>query len=57
MILAITHYIGELEGHHFAITEFISGISLRDFLLSNAPDAIGALMSEVGYDAFKNHSI
>jgi hypothetical protein len=44
----LTHYIGKLEGHHFAITEFISGISLRDFLLSNAPDAIGALMSEVG---------
>lgn len=44
----LTHYVGELEGHHFAITEFISGISLRDFLLSNAPDAIGALMSEVG---------
>lgn len=44
----LTHYIGELEGHHFAITEFISGISLRDFLLSNASDAIGALMSEVG---------
>ncbi len=44
----LTHYIGELEGHHFAITDFISGISLRDFLLSNAPDAIGALMNEVG---------
>lgn len=46
--LPLTHYIGELEGHHFAITEFISGISLRDFLLSNAPEAIGAVMSEVG---------
>jgi GrpB-like predicted nucleotidyltransferase (UPF0157 family)/aminoglycoside phosphotransferase (APT) family kinase protein len=44
----LTHYIGELEGHNFAITEFIFGISLRDFLLSNAPDAIGAVMSEVG---------
>ncbi len=44
----LTHYIGKLEVHHFAITEFISGISLRDFLLSNAPDAIGAVMSEVG---------
>lgn len=44
----LTHYIGELEGHHFAITEFIPGLSLRDFLLSNAPDAIGAVMSEVG---------
>ena len=44
----LTHYIGKLEGYHFAITEFISGISLRDFLLSNASDANGALMSEVG---------
>ncbi|MFN7709933.1 MAG: GNAT family N-acetyltransferase [Holosporales bacterium] len=44
----LTLYIGKLEGHHFAITEFISGISLRDFLLSNASDAIGAIMSEVG---------
>ena len=44
----LTHYIGELEGHHFAITEFISGISLRDFLLSNTPEAIGTVMSEVG---------
>lgn len=44
----LTHYIGELEGHHFAITEFISGISLRDFLLSNAPEAMGSVMSEVG---------
>ncbi|MFO1257677.1 MAG: GNAT family N-acetyltransferase [Gammaproteobacteria bacterium] len=44
----LTHYIGELEGHHFAITEFSPGISLRDFLLSNAPEAIGAIMSEVG---------
>jgi hypothetical protein len=48
VLVSLTHYIGELEGHHFAITEFISGISLRDFLLSNAPEAIGAVMSEVG---------
>lgn len=44
----LTHYIGELEGYHFAITEFMSGISLRDFLLNNTPDAISAIMSEVG---------
>jgi Ser/Thr protein kinase RdoA (MazF antagonist) len=44
----LTHYIGELEGRDFAITEFMPGISLRDFLLNNTPDAISAIMSEVG---------
>lgn len=44
----LTHHIGEIEGHHFAITEFMPGISLRDFLLNNTPDAISAIMSEVG---------
>jgi GrpB-like predicted nucleotidyltransferase (UPF0157 family)/Ser/Thr protein kinase RdoA (MazF antagonist)/GNAT superfamily N-acetyltransferase len=44
----LAHYIGELEGRDFAITEFMPGISLRDFLLNNTPDAISAIMSEVG---------
>ena len=44
----LTRYIGEFEGHHFAITEFISGISLRDLLLKCAPHDLSALMSEVG---------
>jgi len=44
----LTHYIGELEGYRFAITDYIPGIPFHDFLLSNAPDAIGALMTEVG---------
>ena len=44
----LTHYIGELEGHHFAITEFISGISLRDLLLSDEPHDLNAIMSEIG---------
>lgn len=44
----LTHYIGELEGHHFAITEFIPGISLRDLLLKCAPHDLSAPMSEVG---------
>lgn len=44
----LTHYIGEFEGHHFAITEFISGISLRDLLLKCAPHDLTELMSEVG---------
>lgn len=44
----LTHYIGELEGHRFAITEFMPGISLRDLLLGNAPHDLNAIMSEVG---------
>jgi len=44
----LTHYIGKLEGHHFAITEFIPGISLRDLLLGNEPHDLNAIMSEVG---------
>lgn len=44
----LTHYIGELEGHHFAITEFISGISLRDLLLGDTPHDLSTIMSEVG---------
>jgi GNAT superfamily N-acetyltransferase/aminoglycoside phosphotransferase (APT) family kinase protein len=44
----LTHYIGELEGHHFAITEFMPGISLRDLLLKCAPHDLSAIMSDVG---------
>lgn len=44
----LTHYIGELEGHHFAITEFMPGISLRDLLLGNASHDRSAIMHEVG---------
>ncbi len=44
----LTHYIGELEGHHFAITEFIPGISFRDLLLGDAPHDLSRIMSEVG---------
>ncbi len=43
----LTHYIGELEGHHFAVTEFMTGIPLRDLLLGNAPYDLNAIMSEV----------
>lgn len=46
--IPLTHYIGELEGHHFAITEFMPGISLRDLLLGNEPHDLNAIMSEVG---------
>lgn len=44
----LTHYIGELEGYHFAITEFMPGISLRDLLLGDAPHDLSAIMHEVG---------
>jgi len=44
----LTHYIGELEGHHFAVTEFITGIPLRDLLLGDISHDLNAIMSEVG---------
>jgi len=44
----ITHYIGKLEGPHFATTEFMPGISLRDLLLGDAPHDLSAIMHEVG---------
>jgi len=44
----LTHYIGELEGYHFAITEFIPGISLRDLLLGESPYYLSEIMHEVG---------
>lgn len=43
-----THYIGELEGYHFAITEFMPGMPLRDFLLNITSHDISAVMHEVG---------
>ncbi|BAG39985.1 hypothetical protein OTT_0527 [Orientia tsutsugamushi str. Ikeda] len=44
----LTRYIGEFEGHHFAITEFISGISLRDLLLGAVTHDLSSIMHEVG---------
>ncbi|WP_100550799.1 phosphotransferase family protein [Caedibacter taeniospiralis] len=44
----LTHYIGELEEHHFAITEFMPGIPLRDLLLSDVSHDLNAIMHEVG---------
>ena len=44
----LTHYIGELEGYHFAITEYMSGIPLRDLLLSDVPHVLNAIMHEIG---------
>lgn len=43
-----TYYIGKIDGYHFAITEFINGITLRDLLLSDIPYDISAVMEDVG---------
>lgn len=44
----LTHHIGEVDGYHFAITEFMSGIPLRDLLLSDGLYDINAIMCDVG---------
>jgi hypothetical protein len=44
----MTHFIFELEGYHFAIAEFMPGISLRDFLLGDALHDLSAIMYRVG---------
>jgi len=41
-------FVGDLEGHRFAITEFMPGITLRDALLGNAPCDMEQLMNEAG---------
>ncbi|WP_371253840.1 phosphotransferase [Orientia tsutsugamushi] len=46
--IPLTHYIGELERHHFAITEFMPGISLRNLLLGAVTHDLSAIMHEVG---------
>ncbi len=46
--IPLTYYIGELEGYHFAITEFMPGIPLRDLLLGDDPHDISPIMYEVG---------
>lgn len=44
----LTCYIDEIDGFQFSITEFMSGISLRDFLLSDHSHDVNAIMYEVG---------
>ena len=44
----LTHYVGELEGYRFAITEYIPGVPLRELLLGDAPHDLSAIMSDVG---------
>lgn len=44
----LTYYIGELEDYPFAITEFMTGMPLRDLLLGDAPHDLSAIMHELG---------
>ncbi|HCJ1102230.1 TPA: GNAT family N-acetyltransferase [Legionella pneumophila] len=44
----LTYYIGELEDYHFAITEFMPGMPLRDLLLGDAPHYLSTIMHELG---------
>lgn len=44
----LTYHIGKIDDYHFAITEFMPGISLRDLLLGDLSYDISALMHEVG---------
>lgn len=42
------YHIGQFEHYHFAIVEFMPGITLRELLLSEMPFDMSALMHEVG---------
>lgn len=53
-----TYTIGEVDGYHFAMTEFMPGISLRDLLLRDRSYNINAVMHDVGSTLAKitNHT-
>jgi aminoglycoside phosphotransferase (APT) family kinase protein len=42
------YFVGECEGYRFAITEYMPGISLRDFLLNHPHENIESIMGQVG---------
>jgi aminoglycoside phosphotransferase (APT) family kinase protein len=44
----IIYYVGDIEEYHFAICQFIQGITLRDLLLSETKHNIEDIMKEVG---------
>jgi Ser/Thr protein kinase RdoA (MazF antagonist) len=44
----MTHYVGDVDGYRFAITEFLPGITLRELLLGGLPHDKSAIMYEVG---------
>lgn len=43
------HFIGEFKRYHFAIMEFIPGITLRDLLLNDDLFDLSAIMHEIGW--------
>lgn len=44
----IIYYVGYIDDYHFAICQFIQGITLRDLLLSDVPHNVEAIIKEVG---------
>jgi aminoglycoside phosphotransferase (APT) family kinase protein len=42
------YFVGDMEEHRFVIAEFMSGITLRDYLLSNDSSDMEKLMIEAG---------
>jgi aminoglycoside phosphotransferase (APT) family kinase protein len=44
----LIYFIGNVEGHQFAIMEFITGITLRDLLLNGTHFDLYSVMHEVG---------
>ena len=42
------YFIGEREGYQFSITQYMSGVSLRDLLLKEPPQHIKTLLTEAG---------
>lgn len=42
------YFVGECEGYRFAITEYMSGISLRDLLLNHPNESIESIMFQAG---------
>ena len=42
------YHIAEAQGHTFAITEYLLGIPLRDFLLSDSQNNVSQIMYKVG---------
>lgn len=44
----LSYTINEAKGYHFAITEFMPGLLLRDLLLGDAPHDVSAIMHDVG---------
>lgn len=50
------HFVGVKDGHHFAITEYMPGVTLRDLLLNGSFEHMEDLMTEAGTLLGKIHS-